>query len=502
MRAPLLWLSTVSAAACAVTWWQGWTLWYGDANAHLNIARRIADGRTPGIEQFGTVWLPLPHLLALPLTQMDPLWTSGAGGAIPSALAFVAAGLFLFLSLKRLFEETLPAWAGLLAFTLNPNLLYLQSTPMTESLSLMAVLGVLHFTLRFRESQRWSDAALAGLFALAGTLIRYEGWFLLPFVAGYILWRGGRARVGKTAVFCAVAGAGPLLWLAYNQYFYSNALEFYNGPYSAKAIYARALAAKNAFRYPGDHDWAQAFQQYRAAAVLCAGEPLAWLGLLGGLAALIRRAFWAAFALALVPVFYVLSVYSSGTPVFVPNLWPNSHYNTRYGIHFLPWACLGAAALVRAAPRRMRQIAAISVAAVAVSPWVLYPRKDNWVTWKESQVNSSQRRQWTSEAAEYLKPRYRPRQGIFMSFGDQTGILREAGIPLRESFHEGDGLHWEAAAQKPELFLREAWAIALPGDRVSVAMRRLRERGGNARCVKIVAIEGEPAVEIWRRGSR
>ncbi|MGH9651613.1 MAG: hypothetical protein ACRD3I_14240, partial [Terriglobales bacterium] len=38
-------------------------LLYGDAVAHLNIARRVFDSRTPGLLQLGTVWLPLPHLL-------------------------------------------------------------------------------------------------------------------------------------------------------------------------------------------------------------------------------------------------------------------------------------------------------------------------------------------------------------------------------------------------------------------------------------------------------
>jgi hypothetical protein len=36
-------------------------LLYGDAVAHINIARRVFDSRTPGLLQLGTVWLPLPH---------------------------------------------------------------------------------------------------------------------------------------------------------------------------------------------------------------------------------------------------------------------------------------------------------------------------------------------------------------------------------------------------------------------------------------------------------
>src|SRR5260221_8147670 len=59
----------VSAGAVWLSWRQGWTLYYGDAEAHLNIARRIVDSRTPGYPQFGTVWLPGLHALLLPVVR-------------------------------------------------------------------------------------------------------------------------------------------------------------------------------------------------------------------------------------------------------------------------------------------------------------------------------------------------------------------------------------------------------------------------------------------------
>src|SRR3954454_20251628 len=44
----------------------GYILYYGDAESHLGTARRIIDSRTPGYDQIGSPWLPLPHLLMLP----------------------------------------------------------------------------------------------------------------------------------------------------------------------------------------------------------------------------------------------------------------------------------------------------------------------------------------------------------------------------------------------------------------------------------------------------
>src|SRR6476619_4238261 len=74
----------------------GNVLLYGDAVAHINIARRVFDSRTPGLLQLGTVWLPLPHLLMIPLLFSRLLWQTGIGGSIPSMLAYVfsVAGIF------------------------------------------------------------------------------------------------------------------------------------------------------------------------------------------------------------------------------------------------------------------------------------------------------------------------------------------------------------------------------------------------------------------------
>jgi hypothetical protein len=40
----------------------GLTLSHYDARGHLVVARRIFDSITPGWQQIGAVWLPLPHL--------------------------------------------------------------------------------------------------------------------------------------------------------------------------------------------------------------------------------------------------------------------------------------------------------------------------------------------------------------------------------------------------------------------------------------------------------
>ncbi|MBM3774288.1 MAG: hypothetical protein FJW37_03910, partial [Acidobacteria bacterium] len=270
----------ISAAALTLFHLRGQTILYGDAEAHLNIARRALDSRTPGAAQLGTAWLPLPHLLMLPFAAQDALWRSGLAGAIPAAAGFVIAGGFLFAATRRLFGGA-AAFAAAGLFALNPNLLYLQSSAMTEPIFMAGLTAILYYTLAERP-------LAAGLAALAASLTRYEGWFLIPFVALYFVVSGLAASARKQAlaralVFGAVASLGPLLWLAHNRWHFSDALAFYLGPYSARAIQGSAP-------YPGKGDWAQAWLYFRSAAVLCLGRPLAWLALAGVAAALWRRA--------------------------------------------------------------------------------------------------------------------------------------------------------------------------------------------------------------------
>jgi len=142
----------VAACACVASlasflWFflHGELLLYGDAVAHINIARRVFDSRNPGLDQLGTVWLPLPHLLSVPFVINDWMWRTGVGGSIPSMVAYVLAVVGVF-RLVRGRASRLAAWLAAGLLELNPNLLYMQSTAMTESIFLAAVIwAVVYF---------------------------------------------------------------------------------------------------------------------------------------------------------------------------------------------------------------------------------------------------------------------------------------------------------------------------------------------------------------------
>src|SRR5438128_11273730 len=88
-------IATAALVGGALAAWHyhrlGLTLTHYDARGHLGVARRIVDSITPGWQQIGAVWLPLPHLLnALPV-QVDLFYRTGASAVVISVAAFAVA---------------------------------------------------------------------------------------------------------------------------------------------------------------------------------------------------------------------------------------------------------------------------------------------------------------------------------------------------------------------------------------------------------------------------
>src|SRR4030088_3588087 len=93
----LAWLAVcVSVFSFHFYFRRGDVLLYGDAIAHINIARRAFDSKTPGLLQLGTVGLPLPHLLMMPFLISNEMWRRGVGGSIPSMGAYVFGVVGMF----------------------------------------------------------------------------------------------------------------------------------------------------------------------------------------------------------------------------------------------------------------------------------------------------------------------------------------------------------------------------------------------------------------------
>ena len=125
------------------------TLSHYDAKGHLVVARRIADSLRPGWWQIGAVWLPLPHLLNAGPVQVDAWYRTGFSGVAMSVSCFALAVGTLVWLIHRATGSIAGAAAGAVVLASQPDVLYLQSTPMTEPLLMALTLGGVALTWRW-----------------------------------------------------------------------------------------------------------------------------------------------------------------------------------------------------------------------------------------------------------------------------------------------------------------------------------------------------------------
>jgi hypothetical protein len=528
----LAWFATcVSLIAFLIYFRHGEILLYGDAVAHINIARRVFDSRTPGLLQLGTVWLPLPHLLMIPFLLSTWMWRTGVGGSVPSMAAYSAGVIGIFRLVREALDtsvrrEQLSRIAACLAAILygaNPNLLYLQSTAMTELLYLTLFIWVLVYFLQFvrnskaeiEEKHRW--LLKCGACVLAACFTRYDGWFLAGILVAAVsvmsLRRGGRV-VPAVRNFALLALAAPILWVCYNGLIYRNPVEFANGPYSARAIEQRNLLS-GAAPHPGTGSVVVAGLYFLKSAELNAGpEYLGNFWLLLALAALVIAVYtayrgrhggsapsaapgapktavpiefqpnvnWPLLLLWIPLPFYALSIAYGAVPLFLPVWWPFSLYNLRYGLQLLPaFAVFAALALYLVAVKLRSRIARFTIATSVI----LFALTNYAFIWKdpvcrrEARINSRARIALESELAAYLTA-LPPTSTLLMYLGDHVGAVQRAGIPLARVINEGNHLPWklpsdaeglwERALANPEKYAD--YVVAFDGDPVSTAVAK------------------------------
>jgi hypothetical protein len=488
-------------------------LLYGDAVAHLHIARRVFDTRTPALTQLGSVWLPFPHLLLLPFVQVTAWWRNGLAGAIPSMLCYVAAVVALY-RLARFWLS--PAWSavGTATLALNPGLLYMQTTAMTEPLFLALFIGSVVMLIGCVQavdegnarSASWNLIA-AGLLLAAAVLTRYDGW-ILAALAGIVLLalRGRKILLGPgrlrfaAAIFTVLVLAAPLWWLWYNARYFHDPLDFMRGPYSARAIEARTTPA-GAPHYPGYHNPPVAWLYYLRVSELGAGVARIgqlWLllAIAGSAAALAtRRKAQAAFLMLLwMPLpFYTYSVAYGSVPIFFPLWSPYSYYNTRYGMELLPVLTLFPAfAFSWIASRWGRQRIALAAASAAIVANSIALAVTTPLVLQEARANSATRIPFERKLAAALVS-IPPNASVLMYTSSNVGAIQRAGLPLRQTINESDYYLWRDALVDPA---RHAdYVIAADHDPVAQAVEA--HPGGLVPMATITS-EGQPTAIVYR----
>lgn len=531
----LAWLATcVSVVSFLYYYRNGDVLLYGDAVAHINIARRIFDSKTPGLLQLGTVWLPLPHLLMIPFILSQRMWQSGGGGSIPSMAAYVFSVIGIFRLTRRSLSATekietparVAGWTAAAIFAANPNLIYMQATAMGEALYLGFFIWAIVY---FAESLRENSKALAksGLCLAGACLTRYDGWFLAVAMAGVALLlaffpaardaRSGFPRFSRALAikFVLIAASAPALWLAYNGIVYRNPLEFENGPYSAKAIERRTQSAGDP-GHPGSGNPFLAGLYFLKSGEdnIAQNEWLARTWILLAVVAMIgagmiskkEKPWLPALLFLLTPFpFYALSIAYGGVPIFIPNWWPFTHYNVRYGLQLLPAFSVAMALLVYLFARidewspRIRLASVLGVLALAAVSYATIWRQGP-ISLEEARTNMRTRTQFQKQLATLLE-KLPSDSTLLMYLGDHVGALERAGIPLKNTINEGnhrvwkqpddaEGL-WERALANPSQYAD--YVLAFDGDPVWQAVHE-----SHLRELIDLHVTGQPRAVLYR----
>ncbi|HXS14656.1 MAG TPA: hypothetical protein VN711_00835, partial [Candidatus Saccharimonadales bacterium] len=166
-------LSIISIVSFIYFYKNGLGLAYNDARSHLDIGRRVVENLQPGLAQLGSVWLPLPHLLMIPTIWNNFMWHSGLSGSLQSMISFVGTGILIYLFLKKLKVSMLGRLVGIFVWIANLNVLYLQSTAMTELLLLGSMTAGIYYLLLWQNEEKILDIMYAAFWIMLATLNRY-----------------------------------------------------------------------------------------------------------------------------------------------------------------------------------------------------------------------------------------------------------------------------------------------------------------------------------------
>ena len=502
-------LAALSIAALLYYYIHQQILLYGDAAAHLNIARRVVDNRHPlqSYGQLGTVWLPLQHVAMLPFVWVNILWQSGVAGAIPGMVAFVLGtlGIFRLVSARA---GQLAAYLAAAIYALNPNLLYLQTTAMNEPIFLAFFIWSLVYLDEFlratspppadsmvqpaqlkpRRAMQYGGICMAG-----AALTRYDGWFAAAVLGVILTWaawrwlrrvsdpRLRRSATKSLAEVLLLNALVPTYWLIYTWAVSGDALDFATGPYSAKAIALRSTA-QGTPPYPGQHHLFTAALYFLKAAQLNVGTPF-WgrllfvLAVLGTALAIWRfRQFGILLLLWLPLPFYALSIAYGSVPIYIPAWYPFSYYNVRYGLELLPVFAVFISILCGCLARVLgsgfiRLLPCLAVIAIIAASYIS-AYAETPITLREAEVNSRGRvalEQGLAGALAHL-----PHSATLLMYeAEHPDALRLAGVPLRHVISEAEHPDWEWALLDPAH--HADYIIACKGDPVSVAVQHHRE---------------------------
>ncbi|GAA3533088.1 glycosyltransferase [Nonomuraea rosea] len=437
----------------------GSVLSYNDSSSHLLIARRVIDSPTAGVAQLGGVWPPLPHVLALPFIWHDGVFYSGLAGSLVSMASYLVTVRYVYLiALGMAAGGGRGRAAGLAAaglFALNPNVLYLQSTPMTELLLFACTAAAVHHLQVWCRTGRYTQLTCASAATVLATLTRYEGWVLalaLTAVVGYVSLRRWRSRSRLEAqliFFGVVAFSGILGWVTWSRVIFGDWLYWHSGEYAKPSLWVS----------PDDQNIGAldvAWLTYSRAMVHDLGHLTLAVAAAGVLAYAWRRRLQleavAPYTLLIFVPFFVYALYMGQRPLHVPEVH-GSFYNVRFGLVMALAAAVFAGYLVALLieyatarwPRRERWTR-VAPAAAVVATVLAVPGTATLAEPTDWHAGSDERA--VAGAAGWLRRHYDGGRLLMENHGNETAVF-DSRVPLGRIVYEGSFRIWDRALADP-----------------------------------------------------
>lgn len=475
-----LWLIAIFLSAIAIFTFSvyhrnGLGLAYNDARSHLDIGRRVVENLKPGLAQLGSVWLPLPHILMVPTIWHDFMWHSGLAGALVSMISFVITGLLIYKFLEKLGVGILGRLIAVAVFISNMNILYLQSTAMTELLLIVTMTAGAYELMLWHKNDNLLNLIRSAFWIMLSALVRYDGWFLLFFATLLVTihtWRkyGYKVTEGMVVLFCTLAGFGIFLWLLWNQLIFKDALYFMFGPFSARAQQTQLEQAGDLLTKA--NLWLS-LKVYLLALIYNAGAFTSLLGLIGAVIFWLNKKIkpqikMASLALLVPFIFNVLALYLGHSVLFIQGVSGKTWFNVRYGVMMVPSLAIFTGFLVDKA----KDFRGVVIGLFLFVTFFSIANVDA-VTIDDARVGSSQKN--VSEVSGWLEEHTKDEKGfILISAASHDAIIFSSGLPMKKFIHEGTGAYWESATTSPDRWAR--WIV----------MRTHDENDGTFKAIKDV----------------
>ena len=430
---------------------------YNDARSHLDIGRRVVENLKPGLAQIGSVWLPLPHFLMIFTVWNDVMWHSGLSGAIVSMFSYVGSGIYIWLLLRKLNIGLVGRLAGVFAFAANANILYLQSTAMTELLFIFTFCAALYQLISWYKSDDVWDLVKAAFWIMLSTLTRYDAWFIFLITVALVTLttffkRGFKAAEGIFILFMTLGGFGILLWIIWNYLIFGDPLYSFFGPYSA---YAQQKQIYDAGELITKWNIINSTKIYSLTLYYTIGLFNLIMATFGIILLFVDRNINKILKIALTtlllsPLIYnVLALFFGHSIISIVHVFGDNWFNVRYGVVALPTVAILIAYFIQKVNNPLRFLLIPSLLFVYLSSYFAQiPVTIQDALWGASSKNVSQVSGWLRKNASDNQDK------IFISAGSHDAIIFSSGFKMNRFIHEGTGMYWKNAGKEPDRWVR------------------------------------------------